>query len=1748
MVFLTEPGKKLILSHLNKAAKFVSEIGNLAAARLFKMLLFAGYLLLITSEIHGQTGPGGVGNSSSNRLWLKADMGVYSDAGITFASSGDQIQQWNDYSGNGFNAVQSNASYKPLYQTGIVNGEAAIQFTGNKFIDPAALGISGTEGFSIISVFKVNTGYSVGGISDGSGDYIIDRASLTNNLTSLKFVTGNKYCFQKRDNVNFGIATSPESTSSISTTSFTVINYMRELPRAFYRLFVNGTLEKSQADGDGDLTLPNLRIGRHYNSADGGLNGYITEVLVYNYRINNAQVNIINSYLAAKYDLTINASANKYDYRSTNKNEVAGIGREDANNFHSDAMSGGILEILNPSNLSDGDYLLFGHDKASISSWSTTETPSSAIGKLPREWRVDETGDVGTVTVKFDISTLPAPPGSCIKYLLLVDGDGNFNSGATTYDLTLNGGYYERTGININNGDYITIGIRLGPSVNITPDPAQMCVGGTLNMNGNPSGGSGVYTSHAWTGDTSPLSSTNIQNPNFSTITANVYNLTYTVIDNNGCASSDNIIVLVESAPVAPGLTKLPDETSLCAGATLTVSGTPGSGGTGTIVDEYRYSINNGTSWSVWSTSVPSFSGVVGTNIIESRRTASGNNCNTSPPNSVSWTVVSDPLITTPPVGASVCYNSTHTMSVVVDGGINLSYQWQVSPNGIDTWSDVGTNNNTYTTPGITSQRYYKVIITSNGSGCTASVESNVVEVSLDAINPTISCSGQVVTTTSADAAGNCTTTATLGTPTTGDNCSVSGVIAQVGGATINPATYLFPIGSTTVTWIVTDGSGRTASCTQTVTVTDDENPTISCLGPVVTTTSSDGTGNCTTTATLGTPTTGDNCSVSGVIAQVGGATINPATYLFPIGSTTVTWIVTDGSGRTASCTQTVTVTDNENPTISCLGPVVTTTSSDGTGNCTTTATLGTPTTGDNCSVSGVIAQVGGATINPATYLFPIGSTTVTWIVTDGSGRTASCTQTVTVTDNENPTISCLGPVVTTTSSDGTGNCTTTATLGTPTTGDNCSVSGVIAQVGGATINPATYLFPIGSTTVTWIVTDGSGRTASCTQTVTVTDNENPTISCLGPVVTTTSSDGTGNCTTTATLGTPTTGDNCSVSGVIAQVGGATINPATYLFPIGSTTVTWIVTDGSGRTASCTQTVTVTDNENPTISCLGPVVTTTSSDGAGNCTTTATLGTPTTGDNCSVSGVIAQVGGATINPATYLFPIGSTTVTWIVTDGSGRTASCTQTVTVTDNENPTISCLGPVVTTTSSDGAGNCTTTATLGTPTTGDNCSVSGVIAQVGGATINPATYLFPIGSTTVTWIVTDGSGRTASCTQTVTVTDDENPTISCLGPVVTTTSSDGTGNCTTTATLGTPTTGDNCSVSGVIAQVGGATINPATYLFPIGSTTVTWIVTDGSGRTASCTQTVTVTDNENPTISCLGPVVTTTSSDGTGNCTTTATLGTPTTGDNCSVSGVIAQVGGATINPATYLFPIGSTTVTWIVTDGSGRTASCTQTVTVTDNENPTISCLGPVVTTTSSDGAGNCTTTATLGTPTTGDNCSVSGVIAQVGGATINPATYLFPIGSTTVTWIVTDGSGRTASCTQTVTVTDNENPTISCLGPVVTTTSSDGAGNCTTTATLGTPTTGDNCSVSGVIAQVGGATINPATYLFPIGSTTVTWIVTDGSGRTASCTQTVTVTDNENPTISCLGPVVTTTSSDGSRQLHYDGNTGHPHDRR
>src|SRR5205814_538355 len=157
----------------------------------------------------------------------------------------------------------------------------------------------------------------------------------------------------------------------------------------------------------------------------------------------------------------------------------------------------------------------------------------------------------------------------------------------------------------------------------------------------------------------------------------------------------------------------------------------------------------------------------------------------------------------------------------------------------------------------------------------------------------------------------------------------------------------------------------------------------------------------------------------------------------------------------------------------------------------------------------------------------------------------------------------------------------------------------------------------------------------------------------------------------------------------------------------------------------------------------------------------------------------------------------------------------------------------------------------------------------------------------------------------------------------------------------------------------------------------------------------------------------------------------------------------------PANMQFAVSTTTVTWTVSDTTNNLFPYTPIFRSSDDEKPSITC--PAAVTQTAD-AGKCyATVASLGSPTTADNCAVNGASLSNDA----PASMQFAVGATTVTWTISDIHGNSATCTQTVTVTDEEKPSITC--PAAVTQTAD-AGKCYATgAILDRPRTADNCAV-------------------------------------------------------------------------------------
>jgi len=662
--------------------------------------------------------------------------------------------------------------------------------------------------------------------------------------------------------------------------------------------------------------------------------------------------------------------------------------------------------------------------------------------------------------------------------------------------------------------------------------------------------------------------------------------------------------------------------------------------------------------------------------------------------------------------------------------------------------------------------------------------------------------------------------------------------------------------------------------------------------------------------------------------------------------------------------------------------------------------------------------------------------------------------------DTEVPVIAPVSPLTQDTDTD---RCSATVSISVPSASDNCNPGTAIGVRNDSQLLNAAY--PKGLTTITWSYNDGNGNDAlTVEQTVTIEDNEPPEITNNGDQNLNTDPTVCGASFTASATAT----DNCSVGNPTgARSDGAALGA---VFPVGSTTINWNVTDANGIDATpVVQTINVTDNEAPVITNNGDQNLNTDPTVCGASFTVSATAT----DNCSVGNPTgARSDGAALGA---VFPVGSTTINWNVTDANGIDATpVIQTINVTDNEAPVITHNGDQNLNTDPTVCGASFTASA----TTTDNCSVGNPTgARSDGAALGA---VFPVGSTTINWNVTDANGIDATpVIQTINVTDNEAPVITHNGDQNLNTDPTVCGASFTVSATAT----DNCSVGNPTgARSDGAALGA---VFPVGSTTINWNVTDANGIDATpVVQTINVTDNEAPVITHNGdqnlntdPTV----------CGASFTVSATTT-DNCSVGNPTgARSDGAALGA---VFPVGSTTINWNVTDANGIDATpVVQTINVTDNEPPVITAPAEKMVDADTD---KCTASGVaLGNPSTNDNCGVKNVS--------NDAPTIFPLGITTVTWTVTDNSDNTQTATQIVTVNDRQPPT----RPVL----PDLYGECPLTVVP--PTTTDNCG------EIITATTGISNLTFSE-SETIFWIFTDASGNpTQPVEQKITVTDTSAP---------------------------------
>ncbi|MCO6492278.1 MAG: HYR domain-containing protein, partial [Phaeodactylibacter sp.] len=990
---------------------------------------------------------------------------------------------------------------------------------------------------------------------------------------------------------------------------------------------------------------------------------------------------------------------------------------------------------------------------------------------------------------------------------------------------------------------------------------------------------------------------------------------------------------------------------------------------------------------------------------------------------------------------------------------------------------------------------------------------------------------------------GNCSYTVQSGMldPDASDNCSVTGLTHNYAAApsstTLDGAS--FPEGMTTVVWTAVDAAGNSISCTMDIMVEDDDTPLVAdCPADINT---GNDAGECGAIVNYDAPVFNDNCggtNHSGTLVE--GL---PSGTLFPVGTTTVTYEYTDVAGNTASCSFDVTITDTQIPDISCPDNIVVgangsllsgTATIASFGPCGVTLSYVAPVGTDNCS-GAATSLTSGLGIGPNYYQYG-GFYTETYTVTDAAGQMATCSFTVTVEDPVPPQITC--PQAITVATDP-GACDAVVTYANPLGGDNCPGYSISLTHG----LPTGSAFPLGTTTVEFTITDGMGNAVSCTFDVTVEDSGAPAINvCPADQTVATSSDGSGDCLAEVPdlTGQLQASDNCTAAGslLISQ------SPAAGTLFGGNhgdeQVVTLTVTDANGNASACSATVTVTDDEDPTIDCSSIALNHSTDDDECSYYVNGFSLDPSWSDNCDAvlsHDYAAAPSSHTLNGA--ILPLGTTDITWTVTDANGNASACSATVTVTDDQDPSALCVPSL--TVALDGSGQHQIAAGAINLGSWDNCgplasaliSLDGV--NFGGeVTVDCNDTGTPVA---VTLQVADQAGNVSTCFVNVTVLDNELPQVSCPGNLYVSTDP---GACVAVVNGIAPAfEHDNCDYTVTYAltgaTTGSGTDDASGTAFNAGNTIVTYTIEDESGNTATCSFMVIVEDGEAPVAAQCPPSPLVYDTEST-SCGKVVNYQIPMFTDNCGSGNLLPGTLTEGL-PGGAQFPVGTTTVVYEYTDAAGNTAQCSFDIEVVNNIDPSfVSCPGdivvqiqngvPVVTSGAAffSGAGACGVTLTYTAPVATDNCP-DWDVELLSGNGANPQFYSYG-GTYTEVYQVEDASGNTAQCSFTITVEDATAPAITCPDDITVTTS---PGLCEAEVAYSLPFADDNCP-GYTVTQISGPASGAA---FPLGTTTVSFQVTDNMGNSTTCSFNVTVVDGEAPEIiACASDQDILTSFDGS----------------
>ena len=914
------------------------------------------------------------------------------------------------------------------------------------------------------------------------------------------------------------------------------------------------------------------------------------------------------------------------------------------------------------------------------------------------------------------------------------------------------------------------------------------------------------------------------------------------------------------------------------------------------------------------------------------------------------------------------------------------------------------------------------------------------------------------------------------------DNCGVFSITNTIDASTDGVLSARFGGGTTAVTFTATDSCGLTAECTMTVTVAADPKITF----PPFTIT---GTDNLPSYADFD-----EFVAAGGSINEFCG--LDPADFVY-----TATFALDAIDKCVGLVTETVTFDDGvevctesrTNTIMDTLAPVL---------DCSNITTVFLMQSAITCVADVVVPQPASVTDNFGVetlvlrdFSMDVDTTTTYWVATDSCGNADSCAVEIIILDTSSPIFLI-----------DTAEVMCEAMIPQYATLEEFLASEYNPTVMDCNLDSTSFAF-VGDTIVggtpgkIYMIMDTKGNMSTEVHFYTIMDGNSPMIdNCSTPVIMAADA---GLCTAAVTIPALDVTDNCDDDDLTITNSFNGTDNASGTYPVGTTSVTWTVTDGSSDPVECTFTVTINDEENPTIAC--PTA------GVDQCNISAlppaadidafiALG-GTVSDNCKLDSTSFSVTTTVMSagPCPIIYER-----TYAVSDSSGNMNNCTQLITIDDTEVPTFTPPTMADVTVATD-INSCVATLTFSAPVPADNCGIDSIYNNL-TTTVDVTAFDFPLGITNVAFTAVDSCDNEAVFSFDVNVVDQTSPTFN-IDP--------------TDAmceemfpTFASFSAFDAFTSANPVAEDCQLDTASFTYLLDtmvMGQFGRKYSIADSSGNVSTIVHLANINDTTQPTVTCAADI---TVSNDTGMCSAFVTIPAPQVVENCMGSSVtITNDGnGSGDDDASGTYPVGPTTVTYFVMDGNTPTASCSVNILVEDTMDPEISCpADSLLYACSIDDFPAPTTFAEFiaAGGAVSDNCDINEM-------SFSSTTTITDVGPCPRIYdrkfIIEDIYGNKDSCVQVITVQDTIAPDITItVDTLIAIAAMDMCG--IEGITPSTVTITDNCGLLSTI-ETNDNPLSDGTF-FPVGFTKITFTATDTCGNTAVDSLVVEVRDTIDP---------------------------------